>query len=272
MNSAKFKMPSKTYKIFSSLIKQLKQNSTIISIALCGSWVRNSAHPKSDIDIFIVSDDSNLSKIYGIHDVVKKIYVDLILSPHEAFHREKNLYEKASILPDAKLIYTRCDICKRIFSKLKGNYNLTLGEGENILFHLKHIKEKIISSNDFIARRILISKFVYFVTLCFQRWSNEAILGELQGLNSIRKNSPTIYRNLKYLILKPKSTPQKAVSAIITEFENLRQDIKPPFVEIRDLITPVNYKPLSEKERKYAHSFWSEIVKDFKDNEKGKHP
>lgn len=130
---------------FQSIVSILKKNKKVLAIFTFGSIVSGDVWEESDIDLFVIYDDDEYSKIRDIYSEISNVPVHTKLLNKEAFLK---LYKKErdrgvirNLLISSKLVYSKDEEILNIFNKARYSFRDTNDDKWNLVYLGKLLKD-----------------------------------------------------------------------------------------------------------------------------------
>ena len=123
---------------FQSIVMALKKNKNVLAIFTFGSIVSGDVWEESDIDLFVIYDDAEYSRVRDIYSESNGVPVHTKLLNKEAFlklyRKEKDRGFVRNLLTSSKLVYSKDDEISNIYNKSRYSLRNTEEEKWNLVY------------------------------------------------------------------------------------------------------------------------------------------
>jgi len=256
-----------------NIIKYNIDNCPDITLAaLVGSRAKGNHYNNSDYDIVIVLREKYIEPLYGIHFNVQKIpSIDFIfMSEYELHNARANNYFTNSIFLNAKILWHKCEVCNNscifIMEKNRDEVTCYREEAENLVWHLWNIVKKLETSEDTASFALFYAKYLYFIPNVYGRLRGQHLINEKDAMYYMKKDASDLFKcytnilklnpfsdDIHYILLKT----NQFMDAMLNKIKWCKPDL---YLEVSNLITPIDYCKFSPEQLYAAKKFGERIV------------
>ena len=252
----------------SELLDVIESETRVEAVSVFGSCSKKPRSKQFDLDLILFTKDIKMKNTHGFHFNTDNLLIDFALIDIDTIVQNKYIspYLTNSILRESTPLFFKTKESYESIHKIinfSDTIELRPEENENIYFHMKWIFEKIKykKNTDPMLTSILIAKFLYFFSLITARLEDKPILGESYGLETLKKNNPDLFSEISGVLTNFANIPFSILENIlyyIGSKENVSD--KKTLIEVKDMITPVNYSEMNSDEYLRVKSFADDLL------------